>query len=291
MTEASVIAQASGLTKSFGRKQVLRGIDFTIPSGRVYGLVGENGAGKTTTLNALLGLTGCGGRIEVLGLDPFRHRARLMREVAFISDVASLPRFLRVGQLLDLVNSIHPAFDRKKAETFLKDTKLKRNQRIKTLSKGMLAQLHLSVVMAIDARLLVLDEPTLGLDIPFRKMFYRRLIDDYMSAERTIIITTHQVDEIEFMLTDILFIRDGEILLDQSMEEIAEQYAQVLVSGESVEDALAMKPLYSEKRFDLTAMVFKGIPRQTLEAYGPVTTPTLSDLFVTLAQHEPEGEG
>ncbi len=290
MTDAPVIARVSGLTKNFGRKKVLRGIDFTIPAGRIYGLVGENGAGKTTTLNALLGLTSCGGRIEVLGLDPFRHRARLMRDVAFISDVASLPRFLRVRQLLDMVDAIHPAFDRRRAETFLQDTKLKPGLRIKTLSKGMLAQLHLSVVMAIDARLLVLDEPTLGLDIPFRKMFYRRLLDDYMSAERTIVITTHQVDEIEFMLTDILFIRDGEIFLDASMEEVGNMYAQVLVTGDSVADAEKLGPLFSEKRFDLTAMVFKDQPHETLQMLGPVTTPTLSDLFVTLAQNGPAGE-
>lgn len=281
-----IIASARGLTKSFGRKTVLRGIDFTIPAGRIYGMVGHNGAGKTTTLNTLLGLTSCGGRIEVLGLDPFRHRAKLMNRVAFISDVASLPRFLKVRELFDLVSDIHPAFDRDKAGVFLQGTDLRPELKIKTLSKGMIAQLHLALVMAIDARLLVLDEPTLGLDITYRKRFYRRLLEDYMSEERTLLITTHQVDEIEFMLTDVMFIRDGEIVLDMPMEDLERRFAQLIVGNEGLAEAEKLAPIYAEKRFGQTAMVFEQAPAERLEALGQVSTPSLSDLFVALMQRQ-----
>ncbi|MEM1050265.1 MAG: ABC transporter ATP-binding protein [Pseudomonadota bacterium] len=282
----SVIARANGLTKSFGRKTVLRGIDFTIPAGRIYGLVGHNGAGKTTTLNALLGLTDCGGQIEVLGLDPYRSRAALMNDVAFISDVASLPRFLKVRELFDLIDSIHPGFDREKAISFLQGTDLAPGLRIKTLSKGMVAQLHLAVVLAIDARLLVLDEPTLGLDITYRKRFYRRLIEDYMSEDRTLLITTHQVDEIEFMLTDIMFMRDGEIVLDTPIDTMSERFRQVIVGSDHKANAIALNPVYSETRFGETVMIFDGVDGDRLEPLGRLSTPSLSDLFVALMQRE-----
>ncbi len=281
-----VIARASNLTKRFGRKTVLRGIDFTIPAGRIYGLVGHNGAGKTTTLNALLGLTDCGGQIEVLGLDPYRSRAALMNDVAFISDVASLPRFLKVRELFDLIDAIHPGFDRQKAISFLQGTDLAPGLRIKTLSKGMVAQLHLAVVLAIDARLLVLDEPTLGLDITYRKRFYRRLIEDYMSEDRTLLITTHQVDEIEFMLTDIMFMRDGEIVLDTPIDAMSERFRQVIVGGDHRADAMALKPVFSETRFGETVMIFDGVEGDRLEPLGRLSTPSLSDLFVALMQRE-----
>ncbi len=287
---SDAIAIARGLTKSFGSKTVLHGIDFAIPAGRIYGLLGQNGAGKTTTLNALLGLTNCGGQVEVLGLDPFANRARLMNQVAFVSDVASLPRFLKVGQLLDLVSDIHPRFDQSKAETFFEGTELRPGLKIKNLSKGMLAQLHLAVVMAIDAKLLVLDEPTLGLDITYRKRFYRRLLEDYMGEERTVLITTHQIDEIEFMLTDIMFIHDGRIVLDAPLEEIGRIYTQLTVGKENVAAADRLKPIHSETRFDNTVMVFKDVPTDKLEPLGVVSTPSLSDLFVTLTQDPAEGE-
>lgn len=292
MTEPPIIARARGLTKRYGRKAVLHGVDFDIPAGRIYGLVGKNGAGKTTTLNALLGLIDCEGEIDVLGLDPFRNRARLMSDVAFISDVASLPRFLRVRELLDLVAAIHPRFDPDKATTFLGDTDLRPHLRIRNLSKGMLAQLHLSVVMAIDARLLVLDEPTLGLDITYRKRFYRRLLEDYMTAERTVLITTHQVDEIEFMLSDIMFMNDGHIILDVPLNDVGRHYVQLLASPDSQTAAQQLGPIYGEKRFDQTMMIFKNVPQDRLEPYGPVQTPSLSDLFVALMQRplEPSGE-
>jgi len=287
----TAIAVARGLTKSFGPKDVLKGLDFTIPAGRIYGLVGHNGAGKTTTLNALLGLTDCGGQIEVLGKDPFRSRAELMLDVAFVSDVASLPRFLKVAQLLDLVEGIHPKFDRQRAVQFLEGTDVKPGAKIKTLSKGMLAQLHLAVVMAIDARLLVLDEPTLGLDILYRKRFYRRLLEDYMSEERTLLITTHQVDEIEFMLSDVMFMRDGEIILDMPTEELAGRYAQVAVGVGCIDAARALKPIYSETRLGQTVMVFDGVSQSELSAFGEVSTPSLSDLFVALMQRDGTDQG
>ncbi len=292
MTDAApAIARARGLTKSYGRKTVLRGIDFTIPAGRIYGLVGHNGAGKTTALNAMLGLTECGGELEVLGLQPFRSRAKLMEEVAFVSDVASLPRFLRVRQLFDLVSDIHPRFDREKAVLFLQGTDLKPELKIKTLSKGMVAQLHLAVVMAIDARLLVLDEPTLGLDIIYRKRFYRRLLEDYMSEERTILITTHQVDEIEFMLSDVMFLRDGAIILDTPTEEIARRFAQLIVDKERLAEAEALAPIFAETRFGQTAMVFEGRSLEELAPLGQASTPSLSDLFVALMQRPSANPG
>jgi ABC-2 type transport system ATP-binding protein len=282
------IVSARGLRKQFGGHEILHGLDFDIPAGRIYGLVGHNGAGKTTTLNAILGLTSYEGTVRVLGEDPYARRAQLMENVAFISDVASLPRFLRVRELFALLTNIHPNFDPQKARGFLEGTDVRMDARIKNLSKGMIAQLHLAVVMAINARLLVLDEPTLGLDITYRKRFYRRLLEDYMTEERTLLITTHQVDEIEFMLSDIMFIRDGELILHMQMETVSGKYAQVIVKPAGVEAARALKPIYEESHFGQTAMVFDGVDRATLAQFGEVSTPTLSDLFVALMQREPK---
>lgn len=286
-TTAAPIVSARGLKKHFGRTEILHGLDFDIPAGRIYGLVGHNGAGKTTTLNALLGLTSYEGTVRVLGEDPYQKRAKLMENVAFISDVASLPRFLRVRELFALLTNIHPNFDQAKARGFLDGTDVKMEARIKNLSKGMIAQLHLAVVMAIDAKLLVLDEPTLGLDITYRKRFYRRLLEDYMTEERTLLITTHQVDEIEFMLSDIMFIRDGELILHMQMETVSSKFSQVLVRPDQVAAASALGPIYSETRFGQTAMVFDGADRDELAQFGEVSTPTLSDLFVALMQRGP----
>jgi ABC-2 type transport system ATP-binding protein len=283
-TTPAPIVSARGLRKRFGRTEILHGLDFDIPPGRIYGLVGHNGAGKTTTLNALLGLTSYEGTVRVLGEDPYEKRARLMENVAFISDVASLPRFLRVRELFALLTNIHPNFDQQKARGFLEGTDVKMEAKIKNLSKGMIAQLHLAVVMAINAKLLVLDEPTLGLDITYRKRFYRRLLEDYMTEERTLLITTHQVDEIEFMLSDIMFIRDGELVLHMQMETVASKFSQVVVKPDQVAAAEALGPIYSETRFGQTAMVFDGVDREQLAQFGDVTTPTLSDLFVALMQ-------
>ena len=279
------IVSAHGLRKSFGRKEILHGLDFEIPPGRIYGLIGHNGAGKTTTLNAMLGLTHCEGTIRVLGEDPFAKRAKLMENVAFISDVASLPRFLRVRELFALLTNIHPNFSQEKARAFLEGTDIKPEMKIKHLSKGMIAQLHLAVVMAIDAKLLVLDEPTLGLDITYRKRFYRRLLEDYMTEERTLLITTHQVDEIEFMLSDIMFIRDGELILHMQMETVNDKFTQLVVNDpEAQAAARGFSPVYEETRFGQTVMIFDGVDRHLLEPFGKLSTPTLSDLFVALMQ-------
>jgi ABC-2 type transport system ATP-binding protein len=287
-TALAPVVSARGLKKSFGRTPVLKGLDFDIPPGRIYGLVGHNGAGKTTTLNAILGLSSYEGTVRVLGEDPFQKRARLMENVAFISDVASLPRFLRVRELFALLTNIHPNFSPEKARSFLEGTDVRMEQRIKNLSKGMIAQLHLAVVMAIDAKLLVLDEPTLGLDITYRKRFYRRLLEDYMTEERTLLITTHQVDEIEFMLSDIMFIRDGELVLHMQMETVSTKFTQLVIADPgNVAAARAHNPIYAEARFGQTAMVFDGVDRDVLAAYGAVSTPTLSDLFVALMQRTP----
>ena len=289
MTELSISAEpivsARGLSKSFGRKKILHDLDFDIPAGRIYGLIGHNGAGKTTTLNAMLGLTSYEGTIRVLGEDPFARRAKLMENVAFISDVASLPRFLRVRELFALLTNIHPNFSPDKARQFLEGTDIRPEMKIRTLSKGMIAQLHLAVVMAIDAKLLVLDEPTLGLDITYRKRFYRRLLEDYMTEERTLIITTHQVDEIEFMLSDIMFIRDGEMILHMQMETVSEKFTQLVAdSAEAQAQARAHRPVYEETRFGQTVFIFDGVEREKLEPLGRISTPTISDLFVALMQ-------
>jgi len=280
------IVSVRGLKKRFGRNEILHGLDFDIPPGRIYGLIGHNGAGKTTTLNAMLGLTSYEGSVRVLGEDPYRHRARLMRDVAFISDVASLPRFLKVRELFAMLSDIHPNFSAARALSFLEGTDVKTGALIGNLSKGMLAQLHLAVVLAIDARLLVLDEPTLGLDITYRKRFYRRLLEDYMTAERTLLITTHQVDEIEFMLSDIMFIRDGSVILNTTMEDVGKRFTQLVVAPDQADAAKAAGPVFSETRFGQTVMVYDGGDREALATLGTVTTPTLSDLFVALMTRE-----
>ncbi|RYE10827.1 MAG: ABC transporter ATP-binding protein [Hyphomicrobiales bacterium] len=280
------IVTVRGLKKQFGRTEILHGLDFDIPAGRIYGLIGHNGAGKTTTLNAMLGLTSYEGSVQVLGEDPYQHRARLMKDVAFISDVASLPRFLKVGELFQMLSDIHPNFSREKALKFLEGTDVKLGALIANLSKGMLAQLHLAVVLAIDAKLLVLDEPTLGLDITYRKRFYRRILEDYMTEERTLLITTHQVDEIEFMLTDIMFIRDGSLVLHMPMDQVPERFIQLVAQPDKAEAARALKPVFAETRFGQTVMVFDNADRAQLEALGTLSTPTLSDLFVALMSRD-----
>ncbi|MEO7224183.1 MAG: ABC transporter ATP-binding protein [Devosia sp.] len=284
MTNSIVSVRA--LKKQFGKTEILHGLDFDIPAGRIYGLVGHNGAGKTTTLNAMLGLTSYEGSVQVLGQDPYQHRARLMKDVAFISDVASLPRFLKVRELFQMLTDIHPNFSGEKAVSFLEGTDVKLGALIGNLSKGMLAQLHLAVVLAIDAKLLVLDEPTLGLDITYRKRFYRRLLEDYMTAERTLLITTHQVDEIEFMLSDIMFIKDGDLILHMPMEDVPSRFSQLVVSSDKAGAARALKPVFAETRFGQTVMVYDGADQATLHGLGAVNTPTLSDLFVALMSRD-----
>jgi len=283
-TENENIVEAQGLRKKFGANIVLKGIDFSIPTGRIYGLVGHNGAGKTTAINALLGLTNYEGKVRVLGREPFANRAELMADIAFISDVASLPRFLKVSELLDLMGDTHPNFNFEKARELLLDTDISLRSKIKSLSKGMLAQLHLAIVMAIDAKLLVLDEPTLGLDITFRKKFYQRLVEDYMSENRSVLITTHQVDEIEFLLTDLIFLRNGEIVLDSTMENIARRFSQVFIDPNKLEQARQQKPIYTRVQLGQTIMIFDGVEQEIAQNLGTLSTASVSDLFVALME-------
>ena len=273
---------ASGLRKAFGGTVALDGVDLTIDEGRIVGLIGPNGAGKSTLLNAILGLTSYDGTLAVLGRDPWRARENLMRDVCFIADVAVLPRWMRVSQALDYVAGVHPRFDRTKAEAFVDRTSIQRRSRIKDLSKGMVTQLHLALVMAIDAKLLVLDEPTLGLDILFRKQFYDALLNDYIDGGRTIVVTTHQVEEVEQVLTDVLFIDRGRIVLDCSMEAFESRYAEVSVRPEQLVDARALGPIHERTMFGRALLLFDGVDRERLQALGETRTPSIADLFVAV---------
>ncbi|WP_024890550.1 ABC transporter ATP-binding protein [Luteimonas huabeiensis] len=275
------VIEARDLRKTYRNTVALDGASFEIAPGRIVGLIGPNGAGKTTALKALLGLIRVDGELRVLGLDPGRERDRLMNDVCFIADVAVLPRWLRVGQAIDYVEGVHPRFDRARCERFLAGTKLKPGARVRELSKGMIVQLHLALVMAIDVRLLVLDEPTLGLDILYRKEFYQRLLEDYFDEQKTILITTHQVEEIEHILTDVMFIRDGKVVLDASMDEVGERFVELLVDAAHADDARALGPM-SERAlpFGKTVMLFDGVSQAGLAPYGETRTPGLADLFV-----------
>jgi ABC-2 type transport system ATP-binding protein len=276
------LIEAQGLRKVYRSTVALDGIDLSIEEGRIVGLIGPNGAGKTTALNAVLGLTPYEGQLRVLGRDPWTERDELMREVAFIADVALLPRWIRVTQLLDYVAGVHPRFDRGKAEGFLVKTNIRPASRVRELSKGMVVQLHLAIVMAIDAKLLVLDEPTLGLDILYRKQFYDSLLNDYFDHRRTIVVTTHQVEEIQDVLTDLMFIDRGRIVLRSSMEELESRYAEVLVRPEQLAGARAMGPLHERQMFGRTILLFDGVPREQLAPLGEVRTPGIADLFVAV---------
>jgi ABC-2 type transport system ATP-binding protein len=274
--------EASGLRKTFGSTVALDGINLRIEEGRILGLIGPNGAGKTTALNAILGLTEYEGNLKVLGRDPWTERDQLMRDVSFISDVAVLPRWIKVSQALDYVSGVHPRFDRGKADGFLAKTTIQRSSRVRELSKGMVAQLHLALVMAIDARLLVLDEPTLGLDILYRKQFYDSLLNDYFDGSRTIVVTTHQVEEVEHVLTDVMFINRGRIVFDCSMEEIESRYQEVTVNPDQVAAARAMRPIHERQVFGRSVLLFDRVDRQQLAGIGEVRTPSIADLFVAL---------
>ena len=275
---------ARGLTKSYGATHALNDATFSVPAGRIVGLIGPNGAGKTTALKAVLGLARFRGELSVLGLDPYRQRHQLMQDVCFIADVAVLPRWIRVRQLIDLTAATHPKFRRDVCEQFLQRTDIKRVSRVKELSKGMVTQLHLALVMAIDAKLLVLDEPTLGLDILMRKQFYETLLNEYFDEQRTILVTTHQVEEIEHILTDLIFIDRGRIVLDATMDEIQESYAQVAVRPEQIAAARALNPIAERQGLGRTHMLFKGVDRVDLERLGDVGVPSVADLFVAVIQ-------
>jgi ABC-2 type transport system ATP-binding protein len=274
--------EARGLRKTFGDTVALDGIDLSVAEGRILGLIGPNGAGKTTALNAILGLTSYQGDLKVLGRDPWSSRDQLMREVSFIADVAVLPRWLRVSSLLDYVAGVHPRFDRAKAERFLAKTTIKRGSKVRELSKGMVAQLHLALVMAIDAKLLVLDEPTLGLDILYRKQFYDSLLNDYFDHSRTIIVTTHQVEEVEDVLTDLMYINRGKVVLECSMEKFESRFLEVMVGPEQLPAARARGPLHERPMFGRNILLFENADRAQLAGLGEVRRPSIADLFVAV---------
>ena len=282
VAEDMATIEARGLRKAFGTTVALDGIDLRVEEGRILGLVGPNGAGKTTALNAILGLTPYQGELKVLGRDPWNERNQLMRDVSFIADVSVLPRWIRVTHLLDYVAGVHPRFNRTKAESFLKKTTIKRTSKVRELSKGMVAQLHLALVMAIDAKLLVLDEPTLGLDILYRKQFYDSLLNDYFDHSRTIIVTTHQVEEVQDVLTDLMFIDRGRIALQCSMEEFDSRYVEVMVNPEHVAVARALKPIHERPVFGRSVLLFDHVDRDQLAALGELRRPSIADLFVAV---------
>ncbi|MBB5610700.1 MULTISPECIES: ABC transporter ATP-binding protein [unclassified Janthinobacterium] len=279
LNKDSVIS-ARGLRKQYGKQAAVDSISFDIAPGRIVGLIGPNGSGKTTTLKAILGLTGFEGELSVLGRDPRTQRDALMEDVCFIADVAILPGWLRVQDAVDFVAGVHTRFDRSKAERYLANTKLLPRMKVKSMSKGMIVQLHLALVMAIDARLLVLDEPTLGLDILYRKQFYQNLLEDYFDENKTIVITTHQIEEVEHILSDLMFIRDGNIVLAATMEEVGERYTEVMVGPQHVNPARALQPISERSVFGKSVMLFDGVSKEQLAALGDLRTPSLADLFV-----------
>jgi ABC-2 type transport system ATP-binding protein len=274
------VIEARGLTKRYKRTIAVDNIDLQIPSGKIVGLIGPNGAGKTSALKAILGLANYEGKLSVLGKDPSRDRAALMEDVCFIADVAVLPRWIKVWQLIELTEKIHPRFSRDKCVRYLSTTKVTLEHRVKQLSKGMVAQLHLAIVMAIDVKLLVLDEPTLGLDILYRKQFYTNLLNDYFDEERTIIITTHQVEEVEHILSDLIFIQDGRIALDCSMDKVQESFVELMVAPDKAAAARELKPMYERELFGRHIFLFENADREQLKNLGELHTPNVADLFV-----------
>jgi ABC-2 type transport system ATP-binding protein len=278
------VIEARGLAKSYGATRALDAVSFSVEPGRIVGLIGPNGAGKTTALKAILGLTSFDGDLKVLGLDPRSQRDALMRDVCFMADVAVLPRWIKVSQALDYVSGVHPRFDRSIASGFLSKTDIRMDSRVRELSKGMVTQLHLALILAIDARLLVLDEPTLGLDLLYRRKFYDTLLNDYFDKQRTILLTTHQVEEVENLFTDVLFISHGRVTLDSSVEELASRYQQLTVSAEHAAAARALKPFYEREVFGRVAMMFEGRSAAELAALGELRTPSIADLFVAKMQ-------
>jgi ABC-2 type transport system ATP-binding protein len=281
------VIEARGLRKAFGTTTALDGVNLRVGEGRILGLIGPNGAGKTTALNAILGLTRYQGELKVLGRDPWTERDQLMRDVCFIADVAVLPRWIRVSQALAYLAGVHPRFDRAKAEGFLAKTDIRRTSKVRQLSKGMVTQLHLALVMAIDAKLLVLDEPTLGLDLLYRKQFYDSLLNDYFDRNRTIVVTTHQVEDLQHVLTDLMFINRGRIVLDCSMEEIETRYLEVAVRPEQVVAARALKPIDERQVLGRSILLFDRVDRDQLAALGDVRTPSIADLFVAMLGDKP----
>lgn len=279
-----LVINARAVSKSYGKSKVLDGIDLQLSAGRVIGLIGPNGAGKTTLLKGILGLAPVEGELDVLKMNPRTQRTELLKQVSFIADTAILPRWLKVSEALDYMAGVHPRFQREKAEAFLKRTNIKRFSRVGELSKGMITQLHLALIMAIDSKLLVLDEPTLGLDILYRKQFYNSLLDDYFDAKKTILITTHQVEEIEHLLTDVVFIKNGRICLSASMDELQDRYTELRVTDDRLAQAMALQPIFSHTLLGGRSFIFEDVPRTALEPLGDIKIPSLTDLFVAKMQ-------
>jgi len=271
---------ARGLTKHYGKSKAVDNLSFEIQPGRIVGLIGANGSGKTTTLKAILGLIPAEGELKALGLDPRAQRDALMQDVSFIADVAILPRWIKVHELIKFMEGVHPKFDRIKAERYIANTKIQSHMRVKELSKGMVVQLHLALIMAVNAKLLILDEPTLGLDILYRKQFYRSLLEDYFDADKTIIITTHQIEEIEHVVSDLIFINGGRIVLQESMDSMATRFIEVDVSAEQLSAAQALQPIDQRNVLGKTILLFDGVPTETLASLGQIRIPSLSDIFV-----------
>jgi len=276
----SPLIKARGLSKHYGSLKALDCVDININAGRIVGLIGPNGAGKTTAIKTLLGLTNFDGELEVCGLDPRKQRHELMKQVSFIADVAVLPKWMKASEALDFVEGVHPAFIRERALEMLSLTKIPLNKKVKNLSKGMITQLHLALVLAIDAKILVLDEPTLGLDILYRKAFYEHLLNDYFDEDKTIVITTHQVDEIEYLLTDLMFINEGKIVLDMAMDDISKNYQEVVVVPEQVEQARSLNPLTEREVFGRHMFLYENTEQGILENLGELQVPKVTDLFV-----------
>ncbi len=278
------VIEARGLCKSYGKSQVLNGMEFSVEKGRIVGLIGPNGAGKTTALRCLLGLSSSEGELNVLGLDPRTQRTELLENVCFIADTAILPQWLKVSQAIDFLQGVHPNFNIEKAQAFLAATNIEMDKKISQLSKGMITQLHLALVMAIDVKILILDEPTLGLDILYRKQFYTALLNDYFDEERTIIITTHQVEEVEGLLTDLLFIKDGRLILESEMEDIESRFVELEARAEDIESARALNPISERSVLGGSALIFENIARDKLAPFGSLRTPSVADLFVAKMQ-------
>jgi ABC-2 type transport system ATP-binding protein len=281
------VIEAHGLRKTFGATVALDGVDLRVEEGRIVGLIGPNGAGKSTALNAILGLIPYQGQLRVMGRHPWTDRDLLMRDVAFIADVAVLPRWLRVSQALDYVAGVHPRFDRAKAEAFLAKTNIRHGNKVRELSKGMVVQLHLALVMAIDAKLLVLDEPTIGLDILYRKQFYDSLLNDYFDHSRTILVTTHQVEEIQNVLTDVMFMDRGRIVFNSSMERLESRYLELTVNAEQISSARALKPIHERQSLGRSILLFDQVDRSHLLGFGDVRTPSIVDLFIAVMSTQP----
>lgn len=281
------VIKARGLRKAYGNTLALDGVDFELMPGRILGLIGPNGAGKTTLLKSVLGLAPVEGELSVLGLNPRTQRCQLLEQVSFIADTAILPRWLKVHQAVEYMEAVHPRFERARAEAFLTRTNIKHESQVRQLSKGMLTQLHLALIMAIDSKLLVLDEPTLGLDILYRKQFYTSLLDDYFDADKTILITTHQVEEIENLLTDVIFIKEGRFCLESPMDHLDHTYSELRVTDDQLAQAEALHPIHTRSMLGGKAMIFEGVARSELLPLGDVKTPHLADLFVAKL-HEPQ---